>query len=302
MKFFGIKFESNLHKEVKKLKRKVENYKNILDYCIDITNIPKAKGVLRDLQIADTLAINIFDKFCEKHKLTYWLDYGTLLGAIRHKGFIPWDDDIDIGMPRIDYEKFRNTLYKEFEKIGFNISFGKGFIRQIIRLKYKNSAVQIDLWPYDTYFKQTDNNEKIILKEEIKNCNKYFYKKYPLKSIQKGLFEFPIKNFIEIQNHMIMKGNKTIPKGTIFTGSEAYGYSKPRTYNYETIYPLKKILFENIIVNIPNDSQTYLSEIYKDYMGFPDLEHVKTMHYNIKDNLLNLSDLANELSDINSQL
>ena len=286
----------------KKLKRKIENYKNILDYCIDITKIPKAKGALRDLQIADTLALEIFDKFCEKHKLHYWLDYGTLLGAIRHKGFIPWDDDIDIAMPRNDYERFRNSLYKEFEEIGFNISFGKEFIRQIIRLKYKNSAVQIDLWPYDSYFKQANEDEKNIIKSNIANCNKYFYKKIPVKKIKKEMLNFPIKEFIEIQNKIVLNDNPICNKGTLFTGSEAYGYSNPRTYDYDTVYPLKKAQFENISVNIPNDTHKYLCEIYKDYMAFPDFEHVKTMHYNIKGNLTDIPELIKELTDINAKL
>ena len=54
-----------------------------------------------------------FDEFCNEHGLRYSLAGGTLLGAVRHKGFIPWDDDIDVGMPREDYERFLQIAQKE---------------------------------------------------------------------------------------------------------------------------------------------------------------------------------------------
>ena len=60
----------------------------------------------------------IFKEICEKHNLRYYMAYGTLLGAVRHQGFIPWDDDMDFAMPRKDWEEFIRVAPKELETIG----------------------------------------------------------------------------------------------------------------------------------------------------------------------------------------
>ena len=61
---------------------------------------------LRSLQLTEVNILKLFAEICEKHHLRYYMVGGTMLGAIRHKGFIPWDEDMDVGMPRPDYEKF----------------------------------------------------------------------------------------------------------------------------------------------------------------------------------------------------
>lgn len=62
---------------------------------------------IRAIQLKALDILQVVADICESHGLRYWLDSGTCLGAIRHGGFIPWDDDVDIGMPRKDFEKFR---------------------------------------------------------------------------------------------------------------------------------------------------------------------------------------------------
>lgn len=67
-------------------------------------------GTIRELQLHELELFKVFSSFCEKNNLIYYALGGTLLGAVRHQGFIPWDDDMDLGMPREDYEVFLRTF------------------------------------------------------------------------------------------------------------------------------------------------------------------------------------------------
>lgn len=100
-----------------------------LNEYVDIQRLPSTtnKG-LRYVQKCDALLLKIFDKVCEKYSLTYWLDYGTLLGAVRHKGFIPWDDDTDISMPRTDYNRFKTKAANCLRQYGIKVEEKEGRI------------------------------------------------------------------------------------------------------------------------------------------------------------------------------
>ncbi len=68
---------------------------------------------LREVQVKMIQVLDFVKKFCEENEIEYWLDYGTLLGAVRHRGFIPWDDDIDLGMDR---KNFINYFLRSYQK------------------------------------------------------------------------------------------------------------------------------------------------------------------------------------------
>lgn len=71
--------------------------------------------ILKALQKTELEMLKIIDRICRKHNIKYFLVWGSMLGAVRHHGFIPWDDDIDIGMLREDYERFRQVPQEEWE-------------------------------------------------------------------------------------------------------------------------------------------------------------------------------------------
>lgn len=99
--------------------------------------------ILRKLQLVELSVLGEIDRVCKKHDIPYFLESGTALGAARHRGFIPWDDDVDIGMLRPDYERFLNIAQEEL---------GSSYVLSDALLNNRHAAMFAKVWKSDTKF------------------------------------------------------------------------------------------------------------------------------------------------------
>lgn len=112
--------------------------------------IPPAQGALRTLQQCTTELLCAFDELCSEHHLSYWIAYGTLLGALRHHGFVPWDDDMDLGMLREDLEQLQEIVQADTRfRMSVVYDFWAGCIQMRFRWADENNPCFLDLFPYD---------------------------------------------------------------------------------------------------------------------------------------------------------
>lgn len=109
---------------------------------------------LRDLQHEEFEILLEIDRICKKHNIKYFLNAGTLLGAVRHKGFIPWDDDIDICMPLKDYKKFKKISKKELNESYFLQSYDTDLTSIWYTKVRKNGTTAIETGGSDKPFHQ----------------------------------------------------------------------------------------------------------------------------------------------------
>ena len=108
---------------------------------------------LREVQLSVLQILKDIDAHCQKYNIRYSLAFGTLLGAIRHNGFIPWDDDLDIYMPRDDYDRFLNTWNYEFYYL-VNSESDSGYTNTFTKVKRKQdnrleTPFFVDVFPLD---------------------------------------------------------------------------------------------------------------------------------------------------------
>lgn len=253
------------------------------------------KRILKKLQKTELEILNEFVSICEKHNLEYFLAGGTLLGAVRHKGFIPWDDDIDVGMPRKDYNKFikicKNELNSRFFLDCYETNkycwspFAKIRIRntKMIEDMSKNSksnqGIWIDIFPYNNIKKQFSKIHKF--QQKINDCIRtlitikldipYYNGTEKKKKIIKVCLKFvPIKLL-----HFIYKGilniniNDDMEFMSCYSGS--YGMTK-ETFKSNVFLPLSTVEFCGIKFKAPNKSHDYLTQLYGNYLELPPKE------------------------------
>lgn len=224
-------------------------------------------GDLRLHQLASLEILKRLAKFLDEKGIEYWLYAGTLIGAMRHKGFVPWDDDIDIAMTRPNYEKFENVI-DEFCQNGLYWSSG-----DVIRIFYKKSSAQVDIFPFDfgnsVDLPQDEEYQKIIDKfMKFYNSIPFDWSVY---RIPKGCNipkEYKTTKYKEYYNKEILQNKPIPPKAYLFHSFHSPAYARVLC-KYDEIFPLKKISFEGYEFSSPNNPFMHLHNKYGDFMSLP---------------------------------
>lgn len=262
---------------------------------------------MRDISLEEAkrleleILINVAD-FCEKHGLRYYLAYGTLIGAIRHKGFIPWDDDIDIWMPRSDYNKLIEIYNAENEDKTFHLiaptakeSGFHTFVKIInvntekIEMGQKKGSVlgvDIDIFPLDGEPEDEKENEKWYKKL------KQLYKRYTFSC--KSLDGYPLKTKI----HILLYRGDAPRRNKIFAETlklhaqypyeeckyvgamESIDIGLKERYEREWFEESVMVEFEGLSFRAPKGYHEVLTKTYGDYMQLPPESKRVTHHSN----------------------
>lgn len=236
--------------------------------------------------------MDFIDKICKKNNIHYSLAYGTLLGAVRHGGFIPWDDDLDIFMLRNDYERFLKIANKindsSFKVINYNSAYfmwtkicdTRTSVIEKIDYKIKDYGIWVDIFPYDVFpnWKSREGRQfrkkldlyymfaayRVLPFNYAKGRN-IFYK--CLFYILKILLQlFPITYWGIKWNKYVQKYNNTI------TGYKGFGAIYPankNTFNEKIFDDYIEINFEGHHYLSIKNYNIYLSTIYGNYMKLP---------------------------------
>lgn len=240
--------------------------------------------------------LDVVDDFCKKNHINYWLDAGTLLGCIRHKGYIPWDDDIDIGMLREDYNKFlltfneQNNRYRVISnELSFDCYYPYAKVLDTNTVLYEPDesgiklSINIDVFVYDN---APDNPIE---------CKKMYDKRDLYTLLNAGQFKvFSPKSLIKkFAKQMLYYFGLFFPKGyfskQIVRNSKKYEDKKCNfvgNFTSFTRFICNKRVFDSFIIgifegkeySIPVGYDEWLSSFYGDYMKLPPVEKRVSHH------------------------
>ena len=250
--------------EFEKLKRLSEthqNYLNNLYIFYELEPTPFLKG-MRELSYE---LLKFVDNVCAKHDIEYWMDYGTLLGSVRHNAFIPWDDDLDVGIMRKDYNKLIKVLPKEVDEnnlynliADFKIDKHNKKSKRWYQLSYKHPGIKakfigVDFFPYD-YITKMDSD----LIEEFNNALTEYYHNPDEYTLEEYLDKF-YNDF----NLTLDETDNIIPGIDNARGNiPKYAAYKHIFVRSVDLFPLKKLPFGKYEFSAPQNSVNYIKNIY----------------------------------------
>ena len=264
----------------------------------------KRIATAEELKKIEVELLLFFREFCEQHNLTYYLAYGTLIGAVRHKGFIPWDDDIDVLMPREDYEKLQDLTigdqwpdcrflsYKSEPQYGypwiklaskktelhpsrFNNGFLYGASMDIFQLDYvagdREEVIQKSQKIKDAFFQDMRKRQLYTIMSQGGAFNKFVRKQY-YKLI--GSRMEPIDHVIGAVEKKAMEISSPDAKYCMLVYDPGSVWEK-EWFGEKPAY----LEFEGEMFRVPENYDKVLSETYGDYMKLPPVEQRVPIHY-----------------------
>ncbi len=258
---------------------------------------------LKEIQETELELLLAFDRVCSEQGLRYSLGGGTLLGAVRHKGFIPWDDDIDVMMPRPDYEAFLNcckVVPADFDLASHDTE--EGYYNLFAKLSDRNTiiidelsqtadetGISIDVFPIDGLGETEEQAKKIFHKTDFHRelLNAAAWKRY-FRSKTHSIVVEPIRLAMYVLSRFtnpkkliekIEKENKKHPfEGSVYAGCVCGSYREKeimRTWTFENYCDME---FEGHQLKAIQNYDEYLKKHYGDYMKLPPEEKQKTHH------------------------
>jgi len=266
VRFLGLKIKI-AGKELKNNK-----FQDFKDAGGKITEAPQADGPLRITQLANLQLLKAVDAYCREHGLKLWLTFGTLLGAFRHGGFIPWDDDIDVEMTRQDYNKLIELI---------NADSGLDFYTEMIhspkdcniflKIRHKKIAgIFIDIFPLDTLNEQLTKEQRFKLSAKIKSFRHRMNRK--IRQYIKNGDESQLLDYIKQKREQLFI---SAPKEHIENPDLVWGLDfEHKRHKYlcfpnSTYFPLREISFEGSKFYCVNKPEAFLEEVFGNYMAWP---------------------------------
>jgi lipopolysaccharide cholinephosphotransferase len=268
---------------------------------------------LRKVQKTEIEILKEIDRICKKYNIIYFLDYGSALGAIRHGGFIPWDDDIDVGMLRNDYNKFIKIAPKELDSCFFLQNtdtekkspclYAKVRKNDTIYMEWchrninMHQGVYVDIFPYDNVPDESEIGYLAFKRKCKMFTNLYHYrltpyrytqtdntiKGYTLSIARRAIFYvlqiIPRKIIINEINALITKFSN-VPCKKVWLIMET---EKVVPVGKKLLLPVKYMTFEDRQYPVPNKISEYLTIRYGDWKKLPpESERIGHQPYKIK--------------------